>query len=76
MYKVYSKSNCSSCVSAKQLLEQKGLEYEVLMFGKDYDLGDMLKICPSNKTFPLITLNDEYIGGLNSLQQILNGDKL
>lgn len=76
MYKVYSKSNCSSCVSAKQLLEQKGLEYKVLMFGKDYDLGDMLKICPSNKTFPLITLNDEYIGGLNSLQQLLNGDKL
>ncbi|MEG2307102.1 MAG: glutaredoxin [Erysipelotrichaceae bacterium] len=76
MYKVYSKSNCSSCVSAKQLLEQKGLEYEVLMFGKDYDLGDMLKICPSNKTFPLITLNNEYIGGLNSLQQLLNGDKL
>ena len=76
-YKVYSKTNCPSCVAAKQLLDQKGLDYEVLLFGKDYDLGDMMKINPSARTFPMITVvendTESYIGGLHQLQQILGG---
>lgn len=77
MFKVYGKTNCPSCTSAKQLLESKGYEFEYLLFGKDYDLSKFVEINKTHKTMPMITVieNDveSYIGGLHQLQQILGG---
>lgn len=44
MYIIYSKENCPRCVTAKQLLERKGIEYEVKMAGVDYDVDDLRKL--------------------------------
>lgn len=44
MYVIYSKENCPRCVTAKQLLERKGIEYEVKMAGVDYDVDDLRKL--------------------------------
>ena len=84
MFKVYGKTNCPSCVAAKQLLEKKGVDYKYLSFGTDYDFGKMLAINSKHKTMPMITKvvvydgveMEEYVGGLHQLQQILNGDSL
>ena len=58
MFKVYGKTNCPSCTSAKQLLETKGCEYEYLLFGKDYDLSKFVHI---NKNQRPKFLDQEYI---------------
>ena len=79
MFKVYGKTNCQSCVSAKQLLEAKGCEYEYLLFGKDYDLSKFVQINKTHKTMPMITKlvkygdveMEEYIGGLTELKEFL-----
>lgn len=77
MFKVYGKTNCPSCTSAKQLLESKGHEFEYLLFGKDYDLSKFVEINKTHKTMPMITVVENgvesYIGGLHQLQQILGG---
>ena len=77
MFKVYGKTNCPSCTSAKQLLESKGCEYDYLLFGKDYDLSKFVEINKTHKTMPMITTIkdgvESYIGGLHQLQQILGG---
>lgn len=44
MYIIYSKENCPRCDTAKQLLERKGIEYEVKMAGVDYDVDDLRKL--------------------------------
>ena len=76
-YVVYGKTNCPSCTSAKQLLESKGCEYDYLLFGKDYDLSKFVEINKTHKTMPMITTVkdgvESYIGGLQQLQQILDG---
>ena len=79
MFKVYGKTNCPSCTSAKQLLETKGCEYEYLLFGKDYDLSKFVHINKNHKTMPMITIlvkydgveMEEYIGGLVELKEVL-----
>ena len=75
MFKVYGKTNCPSCTSAKQLLETKGCEYEYLLFGKDYDLSKFVEINKTHKTMPMVTVVkdgvENYIGGLVELKEVL-----
>lgn len=81
-FKIYGKNNCPSCLSAKALLDSKGLEYEYLVFGKDYDLNTFTSFSKAHKSFPLITviekydgveMHEQYLGDLNKLQQMLCG---
>ena len=78
-FKIYSKTGCSSCQQAKAFLDTKGLSYEYLMLGKDYQMSDFTEAAQGNthKTFPLIVHTgdgvESYIGGLHQLQQILGG---
>lgn len=74
MYTIYGKTGCSACVQAKQLLENKGVDYEYVLLGLNYSLDDFYTIAPkTHKTFPMVTVNGQYIGGLHQLQQILGG---
>ena len=80
MFKVYGKTNCPSCTSAKQLLETKGLDYEYALLGLNYSLEEFYNVAPkTHRTFPMITVlvkydgveMEEYIGGLTELKEIL-----
>lgn len=79
-FKIYSKVGCSSCQQAKAFLETKGLSYEYLMLGKDYQLSDFIEAGQGNihKSFPLITHAGDvdgvwvYLGGLDALKQYLS----
>jgi glutaredoxin len=80
MFKVYGKTNCPSCTTAKQLLEKKGINYQYLSFGVDYDFGKMLSINSKHKTMPMITVVESgvesYVGGLKEIQEILSSDSM
>ena len=74
---ILGKTNCPSCTAAKQLCEQKGVEYVYQQMGKDFDLMQFYEIVPrSHKSFPAVLVNDEFIGGLKELQQILSSDSM
>jgi len=76
-YVVYGKTNCPSCMSAKQCVDATACEYDYLLFGKDYDLSKFVEINKTHKTMPMITTIkdgvESYVGGLHQLQQILGG---
>lgn len=72
MIQIYGKQGCGSCEQAKQLCGMKGIEYEYLMLGNDYQLKTIIDIGGGkHKTFPMITKDGEYVGGLQELKEIL-----
>lgn len=65
---VYTKFACPFCVRAKQLLDQKGVEYteyDVSMGGAKRD--EMVSRSPGARTVPQIFINDKAIGGSDDL---------
>ena len=72
MLTIYSKDSCQQCLQAIMLCEMKGVEFNVLKLGVDYEKEDILKINPSTRSFPLITKDEEYIGTLQDLKQYLS----
>jgi glutathione-dependent peroxiredoxin len=73
LYKIYSRTGCSSCLQAKQLLKNKGLYHQYLEFGKDYTMADFIAKSEGQKTFPLIMLGEEKIGTFEDLKKHLQG---
>lgn len=72
MYIIYSKPNCQQCTQAKMLLEMKGLAYEYLTLGADYELEDVLSTANTTvKAFPIVFKDGTFIGGYPELRGLL-----
>ena len=68
---VWSKPACPFCVKAKNLLKNKGIEYEEKNIAEGYKIEDLLALVPNAKTMPQIWLDEEHIGGYSDLQEKL-----
>ena len=68
MIEIYGKPQCPYCDMAKQLCEQKGVEYEYKSFGTDFTREEMIETFPTARTFPQIIFMGEKIGGYNELK--------
>ena len=70
---VWSKDGCGHCVTAKSLLESKGIECEErnIMAGT-WTKEQLLEAVPTARSLPQIFLDEEYVGGLTELTQRLN----
>ena len=68
---IYTKSNCPNCLSAKALLQAKGLAYEE----RDLDNWDNWKALasehPEARQMPQIFIDGQRVGGLAGLQAAL-----
>ena len=64
---IYTWTVCPFCVRAKQLLNQKGIEFEEInLDGKDDEL-EALRKRTNFKTIPQIFINGNMIGGYSDL---------
>ena len=70
---IYTKSNCPNCVSAKNLLKSKGLEYiENSLEDPETDWGLYLRMQhPDARQMPQIFIDGQRVGGLAGLQAAL-----
>lgn len=69
---VYSKSNCTNCVAAKNLLKSKGLQYEPFDVEADpHILSALLIHHPEARQMPQIFIDGQRVGGLAGLQAAL-----
>ena len=68
---IYTKSNCPNCVSAKQLLKSKGLEYFEIDCDNPYEFDGLREKYPEVKQLPQIFINDQRVGGLAGLKDAL-----
>lgn len=71
--KLYSKQNCTQCDQAKVLLQMKNVDFKKLQLDQDFSLEDIKTLAPTARTFPVIFVDDNLVGGLNELKEYLKG---
>ena len=65
--KVYTTEHCGFCVSAKKLLERRGIAYEEINLARDPDSRARLQEKTGMFTFPQIVIGDHALGGFTEL---------
>lgn len=68
---IYTKASCPNCVSAKQLLKSKGLEYDEKNADNPLVLGWLISEYPEARQMPQIFIDGQRVGGLAGLQAAL-----
>ena len=74
---IYTKFTCGFCMRAKQLLDQKGVDYTE----HDISVGgakkaEMLERAPEARTVPQIFIGDTHVGGSDELAALERDGKL
>ena len=64
---VYLTSTCPYCMMAKNLLNSKGVEYEVINVGRDAELWAEMQAKSGRNTVPQIFIGDYHVGGYDDL---------
>lgn len=64
---VYTTDHCSLCMSAKALLERRGISYQELNLARDPDGRARLSSITGMMTFPQIVVGEQTIGGFAEL---------
>ena len=72
---IITKEECSHCDNAKALMRSKKIEYTEYYLGLDYTREQILETYPSQKTLPIILIDNELIGGYNDLVEYLREKK-
>jgi glutaredoxin 3 len=68
---IYTKSGCPNCVTAKRLLDSKGIGYEEMNLD-NIDRFVEFQLCyPEAKQMPQIFIRRQRVGGLAGLQAAL-----
>jgi len=65
---VWTKPGCWYCDMAKNLLKQKGIQFEERNIGQGWTREQLLEAVPNAKTVPQIFLEDAYIGTYEDLK--------
>lgn len=71
---IYGKENCPHCVRAKETAKKRGLEYEYLTLGKNYEREELIAKCAPviPTTVPRIFMDGKYIGTCDEFVEFLN----
>lgn len=68
---MYSKKQCVYCDKARDLLKKHAKEFIEYKLDKDFTRETLLELFPQARSFPVITLDKEFIGGYNELYDLL-----
>ena len=68
---VYTGPNCGYCVQAKNLLNQRNIEFEEKPIAEGTNLNEMLTLSGGMSTVPQIFFNERHIGGYTELREEL-----
>jgi glutaredoxin 3 len=70
---VWSKDACGYCEQAKQLLKNKGIEFEERNITRGtWSKDQLLEAVPNARTLPQILIDEEVVGGYTELRQRLS----
>jgi len=68
---VYTKPHCSFCVSAKALLQRKGVAFtEINVAGEPERRAEMVERAQGRTTVPQIFVGTTHVGGCRELYQL------
>ena len=66
---VYSRPGCHYCDKTKDYFNNNKINYTEFIVGKDLTIEETKELFPNVKLLPIILIDDEYIGGYNSLME-------
>ena len=69
---IYSKPACGYCVAAKNLMNNKGIEYEERYLDNQESIMQFITEHPDKRSMPQIWIDDEHIGGFEQLKTKLS----
>lgn len=69
---IYSKDACQQCDMAKMFLDMKGYSYTLKKLNKDFTQDELKSLFPTARSFPIIIIDEENIGGYRELKERLN----
>lgn len=70
---VYSKENCSYCVSAKEFLRSNGVAFSEVKIGQDIVVEEFKEQYPEQSTVPLVIIDGVKVGGYAELREWWDG---
>lgn len=70
--KIYGKKNCTYCDAAKALLNSKQIPYTYELLGANFTVEEIKAQFPAARSYPIVTLDGDYIGGLSELRTKLS----
>ena len=74
---IYTRDFCGFCATAKQLLEQEGLDYQEYNIWRENDKKDeMLSRANGQTTVPQIFIGTQHVGGCDDLYELERQGKL
>jgi len=73
---IYSKPQCPYCDMAKNLAEQKELDYTYKMLDEDFSREELMETFPGARTFPQIIVNGDKIGGYQEFKKLIDSNTL
>lgn len=65
---IFTRQGCEFCYKAKQILEEKGVDYEEHILGIDYSIKTLIAVS-GGTTVPQVFANGERIGGSDQLEK-------
>lgn len=68
---IYSKPNCGYCTAAKNLLRNSNIPYTEQVLDVHFTRELLVEKFATAKTFPVIVVDNYYIGGYNELRKLL-----
>jgi glutaredoxin 3 len=68
---VYTKSGCPNCVTAKKLLDSKGIGYDEKSMDNPDEWQRFMAAYSDFRQMPQIFINNQRVGGLAGLQAAL-----
>lgn len=76
MITIYGKDNCTFCEQAKVLCKSRGIEFEYLKLGEDFEKDEFITLMEEEysvlpRTMPQIVEGIYYIGGFDALKKHL-----
>jgi glutaredoxin 3 len=71
---IYSKDQCGYCDMAIKLAEMRQLDTVVKKLGVDFDREQLLEKFPGARTFPIVLVDGEVVGGYTDFVQYLKGN--
>lgn len=72
---IYSRNDCIWCERAKSMLNINKIPFTEHKLNVDFSREELLEIFPSAKTFPVIVVNDKFIGGYEDMAKLMEEQK-
>ena len=74
MIEIWGKPFCPSCMNAKKLCEDRGLEFVYKQLDIDFTREEILVEFPGARTFPQIKVSENKIGGYEKLLEYIENE--